>query len=388
MTKEHFRNALPTEARAPRGTLTARNLLFFSLVFLLGSLPISAQLNQNAPSWSAYSSGNFYHRDFSVSGYSTTTYPYALALQDPVNVSYTFPAYTEPGNGFYEYSQGSNFTDSLDSTQRCTIPPGDADESPPTANRYWFIGGHSNSGVSIARGPQSAHVSDLQGGLKGFTFQGDFSGTATGSGTSALAVIFYHQSACYAGHFEYGFAYNFVPQYYPGTDTLMSPFSFYWSQETNCGTGNCYMDYDAYIPVTERSGSTNDYTDSSFDLRYTPLPDLRTTANSVSTYLWGVSAYFDYSSGSNFRVQIYDPYDYSVLYDHVISPVITNYASASPYSTTTFATDEVSGGAAGSPSYAVNGISGYVTAGLSLAGSPTAGSPAPEFDLSFIDAGK
>lgn len=379
----------PILASALRIIVPIRNLALLSSLLIFG-MPLHAQLNQHAPVWSAYSSGHFYHRDFSVPFYSTTTYPYALPLQDPVSVSYGFPSYSQPGNGFYEYSQGTGFTDSRDSSQRCTIPPGDTNQSTANPNRYWIIGGTYNHGVPIQRVPQSAHVSDLESGIKGFTFQGDFSGTATGSSNdAALAVMFYHQDPCYAGHFESGFAYDFVPKYYayPYNTVQKSPFYFYWSQDTNC-YGTCFEDSSGITPVGAQVGTTNDQADSSNTLRYTPLPDLRTTANSASTYLWGVSVYFDYSSGSNFRVQIYDPYTYSVIYDYVITPVFTDYSQPSPYPTTSFATDQVSGGAAGSPSYAVNGTSAYVTAGFSLVGSPTAGGTAPTFNLAFVDAGK
>ncbi len=70
--------------------------LFFVSMFFATTIPVFAQLNQHAPVWSGYSSGHFYHRDFSVSGYSTTTDPYALPLQDPSNVTYTFPTYSQP----------------------------------------------------------------------------------------------------------------------------------------------------------------------------------------------------------------------------------------------------------------------------------------------------
>ncbi len=362
----------------------------FLLLLFAAVMPLAAQLNQHAPTWSAYSSGHFYHRDFSVSGYSTTANPYALPLTDPSNVTYTFPTYSQPSNGFYEYANGSSFTDSRDSTQRCTIPPGDTNQATANPSRYWFLGGNYNHGVPVPRGPQSAHVSDLEAGIKGLLFEGKFSGTASGgSSDAALAVVYYHQDPCYAGHFEYGFTYDFVPKYNPITSAQLSPFYFYWSSDTNCYDFTCYETSSQMTLVGAQVGTTNDLAMTTGTLRYTPLPDLRTTANSLGQYEWGVSAYFDYSSGSNFRVQIYDPNDYSVLYDEVISPVInTGGTSGTTYTSTAFATDQVSGGSAGSPSYAVNGTSAYATAGLSLVGSPTAGGTAPSFYLNFIDAGK
>jgi hypothetical protein len=357
------------------------------LVLLTVGVPLSAQLNQNAPVWSSYSPGHFYHRDFSVAGFSTTASPNALPLSEPLNVDYTFPTYSQPGNGFYEYANGINFTDPRDSSQRCTIPPGDVNQATPNPNRYWIIGGVYNHGVPIARAPQSAHVSDFQPGIKGLLFQGSFSGTASGTASdAALAVVYYHQEACYAGHFEYGFSYDFVPQFYPGTAVQKSPFYFYWSKETNC-FGTCFADVAGTTPVGHQDGTTNDLATTTPTLRYTPLPDLRTTANSLGQFVWGVSAYFDYSAGGNFRVQIWDPNNFSLLYDQIITPVINTGLSGSVFTTTPFAIDQVSGGAAGSPSYAVNGTSAYVTAGFSLVGSPTPGT-LPNFHLDYLKAGK